>query len=117
MVYFRTNFCFKSTYDSTHLHLHVSVTYILSLFVPLTSTDICFKTGRKCFTVLLLSFSLHFSSFHSLHSSPLTGDRKRKRKENDEEKKNTITSPFFFFSYHKCCPLSDSKRKKKKQSR
>jgi hypothetical protein len=45
---------------------------------------------------VLLSFFLHFSSFHSLHSSPLTGDRKRKRQENDEEKKYDSVTPLFF---------------------
>jgi hypothetical protein len=42
MVYFRTNFCFKSTFNSTHLLFHVSVSYFLVLFLRLTSTDICF---------------------------------------------------------------------------
>ncbi len=60
---------------------------------------------------MLLSFCLHFSSFHSLHISVLTGDRKRKRKENDEEKKTITSSRFFSPSNHKYYPLYDSKRK------
>ena len=104
MVYFRRNFCLKSSDDDSSQIIVVSV----ERFLGLTLTDICVEKESNCFTVLL-SFSLH-----SLHRSPVTDDRKRREQ---KRKKNTRTqrhpsSVLFLFMENKLCPFYARKEKK-----